>query len=527
MSSSASAFGKRQRAPSQVDVLIIGSGPAGATFARTIGDALPATRIMIIEAGPQLTARAGANVKNVVDLEERARAQLRSQGPTRFPYDPAAGRNPAVSPERLEALSRLARPGTFLINSEPERPVGFPAAGASSNVGGMGAHWTCACPRPEGSERIPFIPAEEMDRALARAEFLLHVRTDIFAPSVARHRIIRTLAQQFQSAYPARRSVGPMPLACMRLPTGELLWTGSDTILGYWVDRLARHESNFSLRTETLCRRLMVEGERVIGAVIEHLPTGSQQEIYAKFVVIAADSLRSPQLLWSSGIRPAALGHYLNEHPQILCAVECAPSIWEGQDCSGEFAPGGPGVLWVPFRDPDHPFHGQIMTLDLSPIPMKDGSSAATPLTLGMCWFCRKDIQFEDRIEFAESDLDFWGMPPMTIHYEYTDADQQTFQQAIREQSRAADCLGTFRENELPTLLPAGRSLHYQGTMRMGRQDDGTSVCDSFSRVWAFENLFLGGNGVIPTATACNPTLTTVALAARSAEHVVARLEQS
>ena len=48
----------------------------------------------------------------------------------------------------------------------------------------------------------------------------------------------------------------------------------------------------------------------------------------------------------------------------------------------------------------------------------------------------------------------------------------------------------------------------------MGPNDDGTCVCDTYGRVWSRTHLYVGGNGVIPTSTAANPTLTTVALAA-------------
>jgi choline dehydrogenase-like flavoprotein len=64
------------------------------------------------------------------------------------------------------------------------------------------------------------------------------------------------------------------------------------------------------------------------------------------------------------------------------------------------------------------------------------------------------------------------------------------------------------------------------GTVRMGAEDDGTNVCDSHSRVRGTHGLWLAGNGLIPTANACNPTLTSVALAVRGSDALIDVLNQ-
>lgn len=64
---------------------------------------------------------------------------------------------------------------------------------------------------------------------------------------------------------------------------------------------------------------------------------------------------------------------------------------------------------------------------------------------------------------------------------------------------------------------------HLVGTYRMGA-DPRTSVVDSYSRSWDHSNLFLVGDGVFPTITTANPTLTLAALAMRTSDAIKEQL---
>jgi C-glycoside oxidase len=498
------------RVKPEPDVLVVGSGPVGSAFARAVHERAPGTRIVMLEAGPKLTERPGVHVKNIADADERARAQLLSEG--------RHGAKTAAAARAADGAPQAghARPGTAFVDRDNP---GFPDGAMSTNVGGMGAHWTCASPRPGDGERVPFIPDAELDQTLAEAERFLSVRRDAFPDSLEGRTILDTLRTTYDRDLPADRRVDWMPLACATSGDGLPYWTGSDVVLGPLADPSV---DVFDLQADTLCRRLVAENGRIVAAEAEHLPTGRRERIRARVVFVACDALRTPQLLWASGIRPPALGRYLNDHTQIICGVRLGESLVRGE-AGVESAHRGDadpvvGVFWVPYSALHHPFHGQVMHLDMSPIEIVD---RVAEHVVGLGWFVAKDIRPEDRVTFSEHECDAYGMPRIRIEYGLTPRDRERVEAAIADQARGAAALGETVPGRGPTLVPPGSSLHYQGTTRMGEVDDGESVCDSWSRVWGFHNLFLGGNGVIPTPTASNPTLTSVAVAIRAAQAAV------
>lgn len=508
----------------KTDILIIGSGPVGATFARIIAEQKPQAKILMVEVGPKVSDTTGQHVKNISDPKKMEMAQILSQGPKKTPY-------PMISvAERANAVQRgeltadvLARAGTHLVLDQPEeiKTNEMPSISMSTNVGGMGIHWTCACPRPGKGEQISFIPENEMDKAFTQAEKILHVTQNAFPISQEGETILHILNQTLGDKYSPNRQAQPMPVACKTDSEYNRYWTATDLILGYTLNH-----PNFELRSETLCRKLHHENGRITGAEIEHLPTQVKTLIEAEIVIVAADALRTPQLLWASGIRPKALGHYLNEHPFIFTFVEL------DKDLVYKFNPNRQssiknrqspdptvGVFWVPFDAPNHPFHGQIMHMDLS--PMKTTVSDESKQIVGLGWGCLKESNFEDQIVFSETEKDYFGMPKMNFKFKYTEKDVEAINAAKAFQKKVVNSFGKEIKDGGQTLMPPGTALHYEGSTRMGVENDGESVCDTYSNVWGYDNLFVGGNGVIPIATASNPTLTSVALAVRSCDKII------
>ena len=252
--------------PDRADVVIVGSGPAGAAYARILSEQAPAASIVCFEVGPLLADPPGVHVKNIVDPEQRALARRRSEGPQPLGADTPVD----TMTDYASDNKRLVRPGTFLLPSGYQQPGedGLPVAAMSANVGGMGAHWTGACPRPGGSERVAFLA--NLDELLAEGERLLQVDADPFREAPYADQVRELLSAALDNGRAPGRRVAPMPLAVMRQPDGRVTWSGSDVVFG----EPSRQNPNFRLIPEALVTRVTVSDGQVTG-VLSGVPGGT------------------------------------------------------------------------------------------------------------------------------------------------------------------------------------------------------------------------------------------------------------
>jgi pyranose oxidase len=401
-------------------------------------------------------------------------------------------------------------------------------------VGGMFTHWTNNTPRPHPQlERIPFIVEEEWATLFATAEKLLNTRTDVYTHSIRHQQVKRALQTYYGNALTHEGMVQDLPVAGQRRPDNDefVHFTGADTILGPLIEEPVRYPTDsFRILPQHRLTRLITQGDKVVEAEIEDLLHWVKIKVTADVFIVAAGSILTPQILWKSGIRPNALGRYLTEHPMTFCQIVLSESLVNNIRNDPQFASklkyhepndpvpipmhDPPPMVWIPVSR-NRPWHCQIHrdSFQYGALP----PDIDDRLVVDLRWFGMVDPIETNRVTFEDDINDLFGMPQATFNFELGEKDRSRAHDMLADMVGAAGALGGFLIGSEPRFMPLGSSLHFMGTFRMGDNDDGTCVTDPYSKVWGYNNLYLGGNGLIPTRTACNPTLTSVALATRAA----------
>jgi choline dehydrogenase-like flavoprotein len=127
----------------------------------------------------------------------------------------------------------------------------------------------------------------------------------------------------------------------------------------------------------------------------------------------------------------------------------------------------------------------------------------------------------ESYIDIDTHDLDAYGLPKPRRYWKLGGSDQKLHEDMVRWCRAILDA----SKAQIHSAAPQPVTNHEVGGCRMG-DDPKTSVVDRFCRSHDVPNLYVVDASVFPSSSEKNPTLTIMALAARTADHIAERLQK-
>ena len=128
----------------------------------------------------------------------------------------------------------------------------------------------------------------------------------------------------------------------------------------------------------------------------------------------------------------------------------------------------------------------------------------------------------DNRVTLSASRRDSWGVPVPIIDAAHGRNEYLMMREAAHDAWRmlkAAGCVDLNAwEEAAEHITPPGDRIHEMGTARMGR-DPATSVVNGWGQAHEVPNLFLSDGAVMASSASMNPSLTYMALSARTANH--------
>ncbi len=484
------------------DVAIIGCGLIGSVAAHCLLRA--GASVIVVDAGWPATVPPGSHLRNVPACaadrgfyHELVRAHLRPASITRPADGTPEGSAPMPEGNGINAAQRVAR--------------NMAAASVTTVFGGMGTLWNGVAPRLDPDrERWPGIRTAEWDPLYERAEAILGVGLDASAGSRRQDFVLRALAGN-----PGAKAA---PVAARPVPGHAPRWTGPAEILAPGISGSPVISGSLEILTQHAVRRLRHRGGRVLAADAVDLATATPATISASVFLVATGAIRTPALLWASGIgtedgEKSPLGRYLSDHPVAYGQVVLPAEAVAGDDDRSD-----PDPFVLIEMTAGRPFHS-LLLCDGYDVRVIEGR-VDDRLLLSLYWYTRAEPRYDNRVVFGGRASDALGLPQPTFEYALSPQERELQRGAAEDLRLTGERLGTFLPGRSPRILSPGSSMHVLGTTRMGEAGGGDSVTDTYGAVWGFENLYVGGTGLVPAATVTNPSLAACALAVRSAERI-------
>jgi len=290
------------------------------------------------------------------------------------------------------------------------------------------------------------------------------------------------------------------------------------------------------------------DGRRARGVLYVDRVTRQPREVFGRVVVLCAQALESARILLNSkttqdpaglGNSSGVLGHYLMDH------------LWVAGGASGEFpevaepvragAPDRPTGLYVirfrNTRDEKYPRFlrgygfqgggGSSFNWNAPGYGRELKKAITDPVTsVGLAGFGECLPYFENFVEIDEGVVDAFGIPVLRIHMQWGENEKKMIPDMAESAAEMMEAAGARNVRPYAHLdrIP-GYGIHEMGVARMGR-DPKTSVLNQFQQSWDVDNLFVMDAAGFTSGACQNPTLTIMALAVRSTDHLLGEMKR-
>jgi choline dehydrogenase-like flavoprotein len=290
---------------------------------------------------------------------------------------------------------------------------------------------------------------------------------------------------------------------------------------------------------------------RATGILYIDRNTREAKEVHARAVVLCAQALESVRILLNSANREypnglanssGALGHYLMDHHSVAGAFGGFADL--EPDKPQEGGPNRPnGIYVIRFRNTpngpqqkdfirgygfqggggsrfnfDAPGYGAAYKKALLTQPQSGVSLGGFGETLA---------KFDNFVEIDPSGaVDTFGIPIVKIHMKFGDNELAMMKDMAATAAEMLEAAGAVGVNSYvqPNPVP-GWGIHEVGIARMG-DDPKTSVLTQFCRAHDIDNLYVMDGSAFVSIACQNPTLTIMALAVRSTDHLLDEMKK-
>ena len=131
----------------------------------------------------------------------------------------------------------------------------------------------------------------------------------------------------------------------------------------------------------------------------------------------------------------------------------------------------------------------------------------------------------DNTIKLSSEQKDKWGMDVLVMDAEIRENEIKMRKDMMDDAAEMLEAGGLKNIQTYDSGYTFGQGIHEMGTARMGR-DPKTSVLNGYNQVWDAKNVFVTDGAAMTSSGSQNPSLTYMAMTARSADFAVKELKK-